>query len=327
MAAKTAFLTGGTGFLGLNLMEQLVAQGWHVTALHRRSSDLAFISRFAVDLVEGDILNPGALDRAIPQGVDAVFHLAADTSVWSRHNRRQTRVNVEGTRNVARAALAANARRLVHTSTWMTYGLEQGDISEDSPQLGGQSWINYGRTKFLAEEELREAARAGLDTVILNPAHMMGRYDEHGWARLIIDLRKHWLPKVPPGSGSFCHAQEVAKAHIAAAERGRTGENYLLGGADASLLDVFNLIGGVTGWPVPSGAAPAWLFRLAGRISAGLAMVSKSEPLITPEAAEIVVARARVVSDRAQEELGYQTSSLRTMIEDCYSWLLAEGKI
>ena len=137
MAAKTAFLTGGTGFLGLNLMEQLVAQGWHVTALHRRSSDLAFISRFAVDLVEGDILNPGALDRAIPQGVDAVFHLAADTSVWSRHNRRQTRVNVEGTRNVARAALAANARRLVQEVDGYKLTICNGEIiREDGRDTG-----------------------------------------------------------------------------------------------------------------------------------------------------------------------------------------------
>ncbi len=101
----------------------------------------------------------------------------------------------------------------------------------------------------------------------------------------------------------------------------------LLGGADASLVEVFQLIGEVTGWPVPTTTAPAWLFRLAGRISAGWAQVSASEPLITPEAAEIVVARARVVSDRAETELGYQPTSLRTMIEDCHGWLLAEGKI
>lgn len=327
MSEKTAFVTGGTGFLGLNLVEQLVAQGWHVTALHRRSSDLRHLSALAVDLVEGDILDPGSLTDAIPKGVFAVFHLAADTSVWSRRNRQQTRLNVEGTRSVARAALSAGARRFVHTSTWMTYGLEQGDLSEDSPQLGGRSWINYSRSKFLAEEEVRAAAADGLNIVILNPAHLMGRYDQHGWARLIIDLRKHWLPGVPPGAGSFSHAQEVAKAHIAAAERGKAGENYLLGGATASFLEVFRTIGDITGWPVPARALPAWAFRLAGRLNAGWAGLSGSEPLITPEAAEIVAAHARVVSNRAQAELGYRAASLRTMIEDCYGWLRAEGKV
>jgi nucleoside-diphosphate-sugar epimerase len=327
MAEKSAFVTGGTGFLGLNLVEQLTAQGWRVSALHRPSSDLRFISRLPVQLVQGDILDGDALARAIPEGVSAIFHLAADTSVWSRHKQRQMQINVEGTRNVASAALAAGAGRLVYTSTWMTYGLEQGDISEDSPQLGGQSWINYSRTKFLAEEEVRAARREGLDAVILNPAHIMGRYDSHGWARLIIDLRKHWLPGVPPGSGSFAHAQEGVKAHIAAAERDRGEQNYLLGGANASFVEVFRTISEVTGWPVPPHAIPAWLFRLSGRINALWADLSGSEPLITPEAAEIVVARARVVSDRAQRKLGYQGSPLHTIIKDCCDWLAAEGKI
>ena len=110
MAKTSAFVTGGTGFLGLNLVEQLVAQGWQVTALYRRSSDLALISRLPDDLVECDILESDSLRRAIPEGVFAVFHLAADTSVWSRHDQRQSQINIEGTRNVISAARArANA--------------------------------------------------------------------------------------------------------------------------------------------------------------------------------------------------------------------------
>ncbi len=327
MADRSAFVTGGSGFLGLNLVEQLTARGWQVTALHRRTSDLRHLSHSPVQLVEGDILDPRALERAIPHGVSAVFHLAADTSVWSRWNARQTRVNVEGTRHVARAALAAGARRMIHTSTWMTYGLELGDISEDSPQRGGRSWINYSRSKFLAEDEVRAAARDGLDAVIVHPAHIMGRYDSHGWARLIIDLPKHPLPGLPPGSGSFAHAREIALAQIAAAEHDRPRPSYLLGGVDATLAEVFRTIGAVTGWPVPSRVLPAGLFRLAGRLAAGWARVTGVEPLITPEAAEIIVARARVVSNRARHDLGYRTVPLRSLIEECCDWLAAEGKI
>ena len=162
MTTRHAFVTGGTGFLGLNLVEQLMAAGWQVTALHRTNSDLAEIRRFPVDLVEGDLTDPASLRRVMPYGLDAVFHLAADTSVWARHDDRQTRINVEGTRNVVEAALAAGAKRFVHTSTWNVYGLEQGAIHESSPQLGATSWINYNRTKFLAEEEVRQGiARPG----------------------------------------------------------------------------------------------------------------------------------------------------------------------
>ena len=95
----------------------------------------------------------------MPEAVDAVFHVAADTSVWSRHDDRQTRINVGGTRNMVETALARGARRFVHTSTWNVYGLEQGAISEDSPQLGATSWINYNRSKFLGEEACARPSR------------------------------------------------------------------------------------------------------------------------------------------------------------------------
>src|SRR5918996_5093910 len=136
MAARTAFVTGGTGFLGLNLVEQLTAQHWQVIALHRPSSDVRLLQKFPVRLVEGDILEPDSLRRAMPPGVDAVFHVAADISMWSGHSARQTRINVDGTRCVVEAALAAGAGRLVHTSTWNAYGLVQGEISEELPQRG-----------------------------------------------------------------------------------------------------------------------------------------------------------------------------------------------
>ena len=325
--SKTAFVTGGTGFLGLNLIEQLCAQGWRVIALHRPSSDLSTLLRFPVALAEGDILDRPSIERAVPQGVDAVFHLAADVSVWSRHDARQTRVNVEGTHNVCAVALAAGAGRLVHTSTWNVYGLWQGEITEDTPKLGDRSPVNYDRTKFHAEEEVRRAIERGLDAAIVNPCHILGRYDRHGWARLMLDLQDRWLPGTPPGSGSFCHAEQVAKAQIAAVEAGRTGKNYLLPGADASFLEVFRTIGEVTGWKVPARAVPAPVFRLAGRLGAAWADVTGREPVITPEAVAMVVAVARVVATSAVRELGYRVVSLREMLDDSYRWLCAAGLV
>jgi nucleoside-diphosphate-sugar epimerase len=321
---KTAFVTGATGFLGLNLVEQL-SSDWEVAALHRPTSNLSALGKFPVRLVEGDLLDPGSLTQAIPGRVDAVFHLAADTSFWSRHDARQTRVNVEGTANILAAALAAEARRFVHTSTWNTYGLEQGELSEEMPQLGGRSWINYNRTKFLAEEQVRDAVKRGLEAVIVNPCHIMGRYDRHGWARLIIDLCNRWIPGAPPGAGTFCHAEQVAKAHIAAADCGETGRNYLLGGNFASLLEVFRTIGEVSGCKTPKITLPAGAFRLAARLNVMLASVTGREPELTPEGAEMVCVSAKVVSTLAERELGYRPVPLKTMIEDSYTWLEADG--
>ncbi|MDH3580553.1 MAG: SDR family oxidoreductase [Hyphomicrobiales bacterium] len=325
MTRKTAFVTGSTGFLGLNLVEQLTQADWDVVALHRRNSNLSHLRKFPVEMVEGDLTSLASLRRAIPQGIDAVFHVAADTSMWSRNNARQTETNVAGTANVLEAVRQAKARRFVHTSTWNTYGLEQGEISETCPQLGGRSWINYNRSKYLAEELVRDAAKDGLDAVIINPCHIMGRYDRHGWARIIINLCNRWIPVAPPGAGTFCHAQEAAKAHIAAVERGKVGRNYLLSGDFVSLLDVFRTIGELTGCKAPKRTLPAPAFRLAARLNVMLTSVTGREPELTPEGAEMVCASARVVSARAQQELGYEPAPLHTAIRDSYGWLKGQG--
>ncbi len=327
MPAKTAFVTGATGFLGLNLVEQLTAAGWSVIGLHRPTSNLAPLRALPVEPVEGDLLDLGSLKRALPQAVDAVFHVAADTSVWSRNDARQTRVNVEGTRNILDAAVAAKARRFIHTSTWNTYGLEQGALHEGLPQRGGGSWINYNRSKFEAEEAVRAALARGLDAVILNPCHIMGRYDRQSWARIIIDLCNRWIPAAPPGAGCFCHGAAVARAQIAAAERGDSGRNYLLGGDHATLLEVFRVIGEVAGCRVPERTVPAFAFKAVARINVALAAVLGFEPEITPEGVEMVSLDARVISTRAEEELGYEKVPLRTRIEDSHGWLQGQGLV
>ena len=214
--------------------------------------------------------------------------------MWSRHAARQTAVNEEGTRNLVAAALANGAGRLVHVSTWNAYGLEQGEISEELEQRGGRSRINYDRSKLAAEDAVRAGVAQGLDAVIVNPAHIFGRYDRKGWAQLIIAAHRRWLPGVPPGAGTFCHAAAVAQALIAAAERGRRGENYLLSGADASFVEVFRTINQVTGSRVPLRPLPAWLFRLSAQAAVALAALTGREPAATPEGVAIALARARV---------------------------------
>ena len=322
---KTAFVTGGTGFLGLNLVEQLTARGWRVVALHRPTSGVGRLETFGPELVEGDITDPESLKAVIPRGVDAVFHMAANTSIWSKHKDRQERENVRGTINMLAAARTAGAKRFVHTSTWNTYGLEHREITETTPQNGGTHWINYNRTKFLAEEAVRLAASDGLNAVILNPSHIIGRYDTNNCARMIVMVAKHRLPGIPPGSGSFCHSEAVALAHIAAAEQGRRGENYLLGGADASFLEVIREIGDLTGEKVPDKPVSAWALRLAARIIVTMSAVTGRQPNVTPEGVAMVLEHPRIVSDKAERELGYKPASLRAMLEDTHGWLKAEG--
>src|SRR5262249_23475695 len=155
--------------------------------------------------------------RAIPERVDAVFHTAGSSNLWSRGNAAQRATNVGGTRNVVAAALARKARKLVFTSSWVSYGNQSGRFDETAKKLGRFSWVNHFRTKFLAEEGIRDGIARGLDATILNPSLIMGPGDTHGWARMIKLIHAGSLPGVPPGAVSFAHVREVAKAHIAAA--------------------------------------------------------------------------------------------------------------
>lgn len=322
-----AFVTGGTGFVGLNLIAELTSLGWTVTALHRPTSDLTYLKRFPVRPAVGSITDPAALAAAIPRDVDVVFHVAGNTNQWSRQNDEQTRDNVDGTANVVQAALQAGAKRLIHTSSISAYGDIAGTLEETTPSTAARSWINYQRTKWLGEEKVRQGISQGLPAVIMNPGGILGPYDLNSWARLFMLIDKGGLPGIPPGTTSFAHAHEVAKAHIAAAERGKVGENYLLAGTDASYLDLFTTIGQVMQKPIPKRVLPAAFLRLYARFDTALAAFKGKPPTLTPEMAASTTGRLSVPSIKAQRELGFRIVPLEVMVKDCYDWLVAEGKL
>lgn len=327
MSPLTAFVTGGTGFIGLNLVEQLIAEGWRVVALHRPRSDPQPLRKLGADLAEGDILDRASLERALPEETDAVFHVAGNTSLWAPANARQTRENVDGTRNMAGVALARGVRRMIHTSTVNVYGFQDGRVTEDSPRLGRNSWINYFRSKALAEDEVRSAIEHGLDAVILNPAAVVGPYDAGNWSRLFTLIHERRLPGVPSGAASFAHSREVVRAHVAAFEKGRRGENYLLGGADATYLEVARVVGALTDRKVPRRAAPDLLLRVVGRVNHLRSLVTRREPDLSPESVALVTKRVLCSSEKAERELGFRPVSLRTMLEDCHRWMVETGRL
>lgn len=324
---KTAFVTGATGFLGLNLVDQLCAAGWHVTAMHRHTSSLSWLSRFPVELVVGDLLSPDTLFEAIPEGCDVVFHAAADNSLWTARHRRQWRTNVLGTHRLLEAAQAKHVGTFVYTSSWATYGLECERIDEESPQLGKFSPRHFDRTKALAEEAVRDACRPLFKTVILNPAVLIGPYDHDAWTHMLRLAHVGRLAGIPPGGAEFCHAGAVAQAHIAAAEIGEPGANYLLGGIDAQFIDVVRIIGELTGNPVPRRPMARWWMRFLARMEVIIATITRNEPDLTPDGATLVLQHPTVDTTRAEDELGYRRASLDDMLGDTYLWMKAEGLV
>ena len=259
----TAFVTGANGFLGTNLVRELNAQNWEVTAFCLPHTSTESLADLPLNIELGDIELTESLRKAMPEKVDAVYHVAADTSLWSRNNQKQYHTNVLGTKNVIEVALQKQAGKFIHTSSISSYGFHSDTVNERTVSTAMSSKINYFITKLQAEELVKDAAKHGLHTVILNPAHIIGPYDLKNWAQVFTNVSNGQMPGIPDNSGNFVFAPEVAKAHIAAYHKGQNGQNYILGGVQATMLEFVNLIEEYLGKPLSQRTIPMWMLWAA----------------------------------------------------------------
>lgn len=318
---STVLLTGATGFLGQHLAGELLAAGARVRALSRRSESDAVVAGLGAEPIRGDVTDPASLRLAM-RGVDAVFHAAADTNTWRPHNAAQTRTNVGGAANLLAAARDEGVAAFIHTSSVSVYShLVHGTLREDVVERGGESWINYERSKFLAEQAVR---RSGLPFIIFQPSHILGPGDTRNWSRLIRLVDSGKLPGVPPGSGAFADVREIARAQVRGWQAGRFGETYLLGGEQASFLDLISRIGTALGRSTPKRATPARLLKAYAQLTYGWSLLSRKMPEITPEAAEFTCHHLRVDSGKAMAGLGYRQTDLDSLLTDTILWMRAE---
>lgn len=323
---RTAFVTGASGFVGSHVARELHRQGWQVDVLVRPTSSLEDIRDVPATVHTGDIVDAASVRAAMPKGVDGVFHVAASVNIWSRNNEEQTRINMEGTRNLLAVAEAAGAGRFVHTSSFVGWGLLDGVFDEDTPRSDSADWINYIRTKHLSEQLVLDACRSGrVDAVILNPGNVLGPGDRHNWSRLFRMVSTGSLPGIGPGGGNFCDVREVAKAHVKAWHQGRSGHRYLLGGEFASYPQVIALAGEILNARVPDKPMPRWILRAVARIKNLLSAVTGKEPDLTPEGAALIIHAIRCDSAKAQRELEYQFAPLRDMVVDTIDWMSEQG--
>ncbi len=323
-----AFVTGASGFVGSNLVRELHNQGWRVHVLARPGSSLEDIADVPMEVHRGDIVDSASVRNAMPHGVDAVFHVAASTNVWSGNNDEQDRINIGGTRDVIEAAVNARAGRFIHTSSFTTWGFQDVTLTEHSPRTADTDWINYVRTKHIAEQLVEDAVQSGrLDAVILNPGHILGPGDHRNWSRMISLVEMGKLPGVPPGSGPFADVREVAKAHIQAFHKGECGEKYLLGGEIVSFMEVIRITGDILGKPVPGRPTPAWVMKAAARVYALLSMMTGKEPDLTPESTAMITRNLLCDSSRAQRELDYEFTPVRSLIQATIDWMRGAGML
>lgn len=322
-----AFVTGATGFIGQHLIEQLLNQGWQVTAIYRDADTTYDCEHGNIHWQQAQLNDIQSLRCAMPESVDAVFHLACDTSNWSLNHRRQYQTNVLGTQNLAKVALEKNAIRFIHTSSLAVYGFHDGDVDEYSEMRGIDSPIAYYRSKYLAEEVMREYLKKGLDVVILNPSAVIGPRDKQNWVRMFNCINEGRLPGIPPGTKSFCYVEDVAKAHVQAFIHGKRGENYILSGPTTDLAHIYRWVAKRLQRPIPARVMPSWLLKCTGFSQSLFSHITRSEPRISLETAYVLCANVTACSDKAKRELQYKNSlDLEQMLEETFQWWQAQSQ-
>ena len=319
-------VTGASGFLGWHVAHLLAERGHRVRALCRPASQLRELD---AERVEGDLRDPDSLRRAIV-GCELVFHIAADYRLWSKHPGELYSSNVDGTRNVLDAAARARVERVVYTSTVGCIGMPPGSNGdEQTPVSIADMAGHYKRSKWLAEQVALEKAAAGLPVVIVNPTAPVG---DHDWkptptGKIIVDFLRDKLPAFVDTGLNLVDARDTAAGHLLAAEKGRPGERYILGGENFTLEQILGRLSALSGKPAPTIKIPYAIAYAAGVITTALAQVTGKPPLAPLEGVKMARKKMFVTHAKAARELGFAPRPVEGALKRAIEWFRANGYI
>lgn len=325
------FVTGATGFLGSHVARVLKEQGAELRLLVRQKSDRRNLEGLNAEQVVGDLREPQSLESAMA-GCDTVFHVAADYRLWVRDPQEMYRSNVEGTRAILNAARKNNVRRIIYTSSVATMGFtSDGRLADENSPVTLQDMIGpYKRSKFLAEEIAVRAGRDSLDVVIVNPSTPVGERDikPTPTGRIILDFLKKKFPAYVDTGLNLVDATECARGHIAALEKGRSGERYILGGENLTLKQILDKLAAITGLPSPRVKVP-YVMALATGVVDELftGRLLGREPRATIDAVRMGRKKMFVSSAKAEKELGWKSASVDAALRRAAQWFQANGYV
>jgi dihydroflavonol-4-reductase len=323
-----ALVTGATGFVGAAVARALAAAGWGVRALVRAGSDRSNLQTSTLDIVEGDLADLKSLERAI-EGCEGLFHVAADYRLGAPHPEQLYRTNVEGTRNILSAARTARVPRIVYTSSVATIGIPaDGSPGEErTPVTLGHMIGHYKRSKYLAEEVVRDAAATGMSVVIVNPSTPVGPGDikPTPTGQLVLDAAAGRMPAYVDTGLNIVHVDDVAAGHLLAFERGRAGERYILGGEDMTLQTILGEIARLAGRKPPSIRLPYAAVLPVAYIAEAFARLSGRSGRVTLEGVRMSRKRMFFSSAKAAAELGYRWRPPLEAFEDALRWFRERG--
>jgi len=325
-----ALVTGATGFVGAAIAKALIASGWQVRVLARAGSDRGNLQQLAAQVVEGDLNDLGSLELAL-EGCSALFHAAADYRLGARDPKPLYLTNVEGTRNILSAARKVGVQRTVYTSSVATIGIPtDGTPGEERSPVALSDMIgHYKRSKYLAEEVARDAARTGMSVVIVNPSTPVGPGDikPTPTGQLVLDAALGRMPAYVDTGLNIVHVDDVAAGHLLAFERGKTGERYILGGEDMTLRTILEQIARLVGRKPPRIRLPYIAVLPVAYAAEAMTKVTGRSGRVTLEGLRMSRKRMFFSSGKAASELGYRWRPPVEAFEDALRWFRERGRL
>jgi len=326
-----AFVTGASGFVGSAVARALLAAGYRVRALVRRTSPRSNLDVEGLQVAEGDMLDERAVARAVAEA-RYVFHVAADYRLWAPDPGEIVHNNVEGTRIVLRAAQAAGVERIVYTSSVATLRLNPDGVPADESEMLSQDRAigAYKRSKVAAESlALQMASREGLPLVIVNPSTPIGPRDVRPTptGRIIVEAASGRMPAFVDTGLNLVHVDDVAGGHLLALQRGRIGQRYILGGENVTLARMLEMIAGLVGRRAPRVRLPRRAIYPIAFASEVIARFTGREPFATLDGLRMAKHRMFFTSAKAQSELGYTARPVIEALKDAIAWFRQAGLI
>ncbi len=328
MNTNLALVTGGNGFVGCHVVRALLARGDQVRVLVRENADLSALVGLPIEIVRGDLRYFDSVERAV-NGCSEVYHVGADYRLWLTDPAPMYETNVSGTQHVIRASSNAGVARIVYTSTVGALGIPHGGVGrEDTPSSLGAMTGHYKRSKYMAEQAALEAARAGAPVVIVNPSTPIGALDfkPTPTGRIIVDFLNRRMPAYVETGLNIVDVEDVARGHLMAAERGRIGEKYILGGENLTLEEFLGRLAAISGLSAPKLRIP---YAVALGYALGAEAFARTVTRRAPRASltEVRMSRKRMFFDssKARAELGYSPRPIDEAISSAIEFFRSKG--
>ncbi len=326
MEKKNIFVTGATGFIGTILALKLAHEGHTVHALYRSKEKAKDVEHENIKLFKGDITNVESLKTAM-QGCHQVYHIAASTEIWAKNNQFIYDLNVTATENILQLALELDVEKVVFTSTAGVFGPSFNGMVTENTKRTIDYFLEYERTKNIAEEKVKEYVKKGLNAVIVNPTRVYGPgplTKNNGTAIMIKSFSEgKWRIILGNGKsvGNYVYVDDVIKGHLLAMEKGKAGERYILGGDNVDYIQFFEILRKLTGQKHLMFKLPLGVMLTVSGFMIFLAKLFGIKPLITPPLVRKFNYQWNVSSEKATKELGYQPLTFEEGAKKTLEWI------